>query len=114
MKKRILITSVCSIMLCLCLITGATFALFTSESKVNVAITSGKVDVTAEADNFVLYSGKWNETTLKYDSVKQDGFTFATSGSVVVDGNNIKITNMVPMDKLTFDIIIKNNSNLLL
>ena len=111
MKKRILITSVCSIMLCLCLITGATFALFTSESKVNVAITSGKVDVTAEADNFVLYSGKWNETTLKYDSVKQDGFTFATSGSVVVDGNNIKITNMVPMDKLTFDIIIKNNSN---
>lgn len=111
MKKRILLPSVCSIMLCLCIITGATYALFTSESKVNVAITSGKVDVTAEADNFVLYSGKWNETTLKYDSVKQDGLTFATSGSVSIDGNNITISNMVPMDKLTFDIIIKNNSN---
>lgn len=111
MKKRILITSLLSIMICFCLITGATYALFTSESKVNVAITSGKVDVTAEANNFVVYSGKWNEQTLKYDSVKQDDLTFATNGNVTVEGNNITITNIVPMDKLTFDIVIQNKSN---
>ena len=74
MKKRILLTSVCSILLCFCLITGATYALFTSESKVNVAVTTGKVDVEAVAENFKLYSGKWNETTSQYDSVLQDGY----------------------------------------
>ena len=111
MKKRLILSSVCSILLCLCLITGATFALFTSESKVNVAVTTGKVDVTAEVDNFKVYSGKWNETTGLYDSELQDGLTFATSGQVLVEGNEIQITGMVPMDKLTFDIVIKNNSN---
>ena len=73
MKKRILLTSVCSILLCFCLITGATYALFTSESKVNVAVTTGKVDVVAVAENFKLYSGEWNEETGQYDSVLQDG-----------------------------------------
>ena len=100
MKKRILITSVCSIMLCFSLITGATYALFTS-----------KVDVSAEANNFVVYSGQWNEQTLKYDSVKQNDLTFATNGNVSVEGNNITISKMVPMDKVTFDIVIKNKSN---
>ena len=111
MKKRILLTSVCSILLCFCLITGATYALFTSESKVNVAVTTGKVDVVAVAENFKLYSGEWNEETGQYDSVLQDGYLFATSGQVLVEGNEITIDGMVPMDKLTFDIVIKNSSN---
>ena len=111
MKKRILLTSVCSILLCFCLITGATFALFTSDSKVNVAVTTGKVDVTAETDNFKVYSGQWNETTGKYDSILQNGLNFATSGNVSIKDNEITISGMVPMDKLTFDINIKNNSN---
>ena len=111
MKKRILLTSVCSILLCFCLITGATYALFTSESKVNVAVTTGKVDVVAVAENFKLYSGEWNEETGQYESVLQDGYLFATSGQVLVEGNEITIDGMVPMDKLTFDIVIKNSSN---
>ena len=111
MKKRILLTSVCSILLCFCLITGATYALFTSESKVNVAVTTGKVDVVAVAENFKLYSGEWNEETEKYDSVLQEGYLFSTSGQVLVEENEITIDGMVPMDKLTFDIIIENRSN---
>ena len=52
MKKKTLLTSILAIVMCFSLITGATFALFTSEDKVNIAITSGKVEVTATVENF--------------------------------------------------------------
>ena len=56
MKKKALLSSVLVIALCLCLIAGSTFALFTSQSKVNIAVTSGKVDVVASVEAFKLYS----------------------------------------------------------
>ena len=43
MKKSVILSSIMLIALCLSLITGATFALFTSESSVNIAVSSGKV-----------------------------------------------------------------------
>ena len=43
MKRRILVMSFLTIALCFSLIFGATYALFTSESKVNISVTSGKV-----------------------------------------------------------------------
>ena len=55
MKKSI-VTSVLVIALCFSVIAGATFALFTSESKVNVAVTSGNVEVVATAENDALSS----------------------------------------------------------
>ena len=45
MKKRIILSSVITMLLCLCMIGGATYALFTSETSVNIAVTSGKVKV---------------------------------------------------------------------
>ena len=47
MKKKILLTSILSVVMCLSLIVGATLALFGSESKKNIAVTSGKVEVEA-------------------------------------------------------------------
>ena len=47
MKKRVFLSSIMMIVLCTVMITGATFALFTSESKVNIAVTSGTVEAVA-------------------------------------------------------------------
>lgn len=42
-KTKVLATSIASIAMCASIAVGGTFALFTSESEVNVAVTSGKV-----------------------------------------------------------------------
>ena len=56
MKKKILLSSILTIALCLSLIAGSTFALFTSESKVNIAVTSGKVEMLANVTNLETWS----------------------------------------------------------
>ena len=55
-KSRTFLSTVLGIALCASLIAGATFAIFTGESSVNIAVTSGKVNVTATVDNLKLYS----------------------------------------------------------
>ena len=47
-KSKVLLSSIASIALCSSIAVGGTFALFTSESKGNVAVPAGKVKVTAE------------------------------------------------------------------
>ena len=112
MKKKLLL-SILSIVMCFSFITGATFALFTSESKVNVAVTSGKVNVVATAENFVTYSGIWNDVTEQYDTVKQDGLNFVSGGSITNQDNTVSINKILPMDKVTFDLRITNNSDVI-
>ena len=98
MKKKILLSSVLTIVLCLSLIAGSTFALFTSESTVNVAVTAGKVNVTARAENVTLSS------TLGAN-VPETTATFSATTNVVT------IDKMVPGDVIEFDIVVTNNSN---
>lgn len=97
MKKKALLSSILTIALCLSMIAGSSFALFTSESKVNVAVTSGTVDVVATASE--------PEYTSTLENGKLDDST-ATQ-----DGNTITITKMVPGDVVTFTITIENNSD---
>ena len=47
MKKKVLLSSIATIALCLCLIAGSTFALFTSQDNVNIAVTAGEVEMVA-------------------------------------------------------------------
>lgn len=47
MKKHSILTSILIIVMCLSMTVGGTYAMFATESKVNVAITLGKVDVEA-------------------------------------------------------------------
>ena len=47
MKKKVLLSSILTIFLCLCLISGSTFALFTSKAEVNIVVKSGEVNMTA-------------------------------------------------------------------
>lgn len=98
MKKKIIITSILSILVCACLIAGSTYALFTSEDRVDFTVTSATVDISATVENIVYSS------TL--------GSTLAGSSADFDDTENtITLENIVPGDYVTFNIVIKNNSN---
>ncbi len=119
MKKRVILSSILSLVLCVSLIAGSTFALFTSESKTNIAVTSGKVDVKAAFSISDVYS----PTLINTNSVVEDNKnastwtkgeaegTFANGGTVKVDGEKVTFTNMTPGDKVTFEIKITNSTN---
>ena len=53
---KVLLSAVLTIALCVSVISGATFALFTSEAGTNIAVTAGKVNVTATLGNLKTYS----------------------------------------------------------
>lgn len=96
MKRNSLILSILTLILCVSLVAGASFALFTSESKVNVAVTSGTVNVTATFGE------------LSYESTL--GETLPQSNATV-DNNTITINKIVPGDVIKFDITIHNASD---
>lgn len=113
-KKNVVVSSILSIALCGSIMTGATFALFTSESKVNVAISSGKVDVKATAENLTLYS----PTAINLDGTVANTTNAATASAfknggtaTITDGNVVTLDRMTPGDKATFDIVVTNESN---
>ena len=103
MKNKIIISSILTIAMCFSLIAGSTFALFTSESNVNIAVTSGKIDVVATID----------ETTLATSSlgVAQTAGAFANGGSATLSGDTLTLDKLTPGDKATFSITVTNNSN---
>lgn len=96
MKKKVIISSILTIALCLSLIAGSTFALFTSESEVNVAVTAGKVDVVATAEDVQITSTLGNNLT---------------ETKAYIDGNVVTLDKIVPGDTVTFKIRVKNNSD---
>ena len=101
MKKRIILSSIITMLLCFCMIGGATYALFTSETSVNIAVTSGKVKVEAGIENLELYSM----------DVKQVEF-FENGGTAVYENGVLTLSNVTPGDKVEFDIVVKNTSNI--
>lgn len=106
MKKRYLLTSFCIIALCASLISGATFALFTSESRNNISITSGKVEMLSTVENLQTWSLE--------DDLAQPGRTngtFSQGGSASFEDNVLTIDKIIPGDKVSFDIKGTNNSN---
>ena len=98
MKNKIIVSSILTIALCLSMIAGSTFALFTSEDSVNIAVTSGKIEVVATSTDLEM------------------GSTFGEHlGNAKLDVvNNIQtviISNFAPGDYVTFDINVENKSN---
>ena len=98
MKNKILVSSILTIALCLSMIAGSTFALFTSESQVNVAVTSGEVKVVATPGALQMGSTLGNHL----GSAKLD---------VVNNIQTVIISNFAPGDYVTFDINVENKSN---
>lgn len=103
MKKKTLVASILTIALCFSVIAGATFALFTSESNINIAVTSGKVKLVATIDE--------NSLATSSLGIEQIPGTFANGGTATFDNEtNLDLTNITPGDKATFKINVKNES----
>lgn len=109
--------------LCASVIAGATYALLTDEAKVDIAVTSGKVAVSAIVDEGSLkcYSVEKDDSGElvvegygNYSYVEQNGSTFYCGGSVSWDGSNsqLNIVKMAAGDKVAFDIKVTNTSTI--
>ena len=112
-KSKTFLGAVLSIALCVSLIAGATFAIFTSESKVNIAVTSGKVNVTATVGKLRLYSLDNIDLATLTGTEKErtaEG-KFLNEGTATLSGNTLSLDKLTPGDKVTFDIDIANNSD---
>ena len=101
MKTRHLFVSLMTLVLCLTLISGATFALFTSESKVDITVKSGKVSVESVIENLKLYSMDEEQTD-----------AFENGGTAKYENGVLTLDKMTPGDKVTFDIKVTNSSNI--
>lgn len=108
MKKKTLLTSILAIVMCFSLITGATFALFTSEDKVNVAVTSGKVEVKATVENF-----EFKTLTKDWAGVSGNKTEFDKLGgsAELTSTGDVVLNKIVPGDGVRFDVKVENNSN---
>lgn len=118
MKKKVLLSSFLTIALCFSLIAGSTFALFTSQSEVNIAVTAGKVEMVANIEDFKLYSVEANENGTvvdenggKYEYVERTDGKFINGGTAVLNGSVITLDNITPGDKISFGIDGINNSD---
>lgn len=92
---------------------GTTYALFTSKAEADVSVASGKVSVLANAENLATYSGENLTGNPEKDTLVPTATvgTFTNGGSATLEGSTLTIKNMTPGDKVTFDIRIKNQSN---
>ena len=108
MKKKLLLSSILSIVMCFSLICGATFALFTSEDKVNIAVTSGTVSVNAVVEDleYKTYTKDWTAANVN-DTILFDNL----GGKATVAGGKITLDKIVAGDGIKFNISVDNESN---
>lgn len=133
MKKKVLLSSIGTIALCLCLIAGSTFALFTDSTNFNIAVTSGDVEIFAsaeiagvysalvtdgEAGNVFLYDPEFGnnyvhdpKTVETDENGKGVKGTFTNGGYAEIDGANLVINRITPGDKVDVAINVENSSN---
>ncbi len=119
-KTKTLVSSFVSLGVAASLIAGSTFALFTSESHTDIAITSGKVSVSATAQITKVYSAKWDESEHTYtDNVLftgegEDGeeYTFTNGGTAKYADKTLTLNNLSAGDGVQFTINAKNDSTI--
>lgn len=103
-KKKVLLSSMLTIAMSASLAVSGTYALFTSQDEVNIAVTSGTVAVTASVD----------ETTIKLYSMEQlmTG-KFENGGTAEYDATAgvFTLENVTPGDMVTFTVDVTNESN---
>ncbi len=122
-KGSIIISAIASIGVAGSILVGGTYALFTSESTANIAVTSGNVNLKATASNLWVYS----PTSISMEDGNEiiDGYNAATQlvtgvkgqfyngGTATLDADNglVTLDKMTPGDKVTFTITLNNYSN---
>ena len=105
MKRKTLLTSILAIVMSLSMIAGATFALFTSESQVDISVTSGTVNVEASIDETSVY------TKQLYDTDYTQGATNMYEGVATFTEDGLTLEKILPGDGIKFNIIVKNESD---
>ena len=113
-KTKIVASAAATIAMCASLAVGGTFALFTSESKVNVTVSSGKVKVVANANNLTLHSPTsiGRDGKVVDDTNAASATAFENGGTAsITDGNVVELYKMTPGDSASFDIVVTNESN---
>ena len=109
MKNKIILSSILVIALCICVIAGSTFALFTLDTEVNIAVTAGDLDVVASvtSDNMGVKSLRDNE----FDYTTN---TFANGGKAEYDTTTGKLalSNMTPGDAVRFYVNVENKGEI--
>ena len=117
MKKKVLLSSIATIALCLCLIAGSTFALFTSQSHVGIAVTAAKVEMTASISDLELYSVKATKNGTIVDELggkyEYEGplTNFANGGTAVLENGILTLDKITPGDKVSFNVQGTNTSD---
>ena len=121
MQKKVLLSSILVIALCLSAIAGSTYALFTDKAETSIAITSGDVEVTATMKLGKIYSAVANDTKINdylvdeygqfYKHVEQDAGVFLNKGTAAVEDGKLVVTNITPGDKFDAQIEITNKGN---
>lgn len=103
-KLKILLNSIFTLILMIGIVVGATYSLFTSESKVKIDVLSGNVDVEATiGSDLKLYS---------FDVLQKD-CKFENDGSAMVNSDGVLVIDrMSPGDKIVFDINVRNLSDM--
>lgn len=126
MKKKILLSSIVTIAICFCLIVGSTYALFTSESEMNIAITSGNVELKASINEYELWSVRPSEAGDPFETVDENGNgyvyeqqqngTFANGGTAALnnEGNELTLSKITPGDKVVINIASVNTSDVII
>lgn len=124
MKKKALVSSILVIALCLSLIVGSTYALFTDSTEFNIAVTSGDVEILATAEVSAIYSAK--AITEAYTGDENDLFrdengafyiheeqekAFLNGGTAEVVDGKVVIKRITPGDKVDVDIKVANTSD---
>ncbi len=107
-KKKIIFSSVASIALAASLATGATFALFTSEAPINIAVSSATVKVEASVEEMYFQTLSVKEwTPVQNYQTNFDGL----GGSATYSDGTLTMDKIVPGDALKFKVVAKNKSN---
>ena len=103
-KRSVIITAILAIIMCASLVAGATFALFTSSSSVNIAITSANVEVTAD----VAVTKTWHEN----NGAEAEGLYDTGKAEVTKENSQVKLTlsNFVPTDGVKLAVKLTNES----
>ena len=108
MKKKALLSAVLTLAVCLCLIAGSTYALFTSQDSVNIAVTAGEVSLTANLDSDSMLTWSLYETEA---DARTDGKFANTGTATITDEAHVVIERMTPGDVAKFKIDVTNTSN---
>jgi predicted ribosomally synthesized peptide with SipW-like signal peptide len=86
-KKRILITSFSVIILCLCILVGVSYSLFTDSEQVTNHLKSGDLDITLE------------RVSLEYATLNSQGYLEIEEDYEIVDFTNDKNENIFGLDQ---------------